>query len=82
MKSQYPNRPISYYLEFHTPELKAKYETSNGGKGSKSQLKLSKNCILMEKFPLKGTVWMFWNTSTIGPALDLHWVCLDSSCWV
>jgi cyclopropane fatty-acyl-phospholipid synthase-like methyltransferase len=34
-KAKYPNRPISYYLEYHTPELKAKYETSNNGQGTK-----------------------------------------------
>lgn len=34
-KVRYPNRPVLDYLEFHTPELKAKYVDSNGGKGTK-----------------------------------------------
>lgn len=34
-KVKLPGKPISHYLEFHTEELKAKYETSNNGQGTK-----------------------------------------------
>lgn len=34
-KVKLPGRPVSHYLDYQTPELKAKYETSNNGKGSK-----------------------------------------------
>ena len=53
-KVKYPNRPISYYLEFHTPELKAKYETSNGGKGSKIPIETFQELYFDGKVSFKG----------------------------
>ena len=53
-KCKYPGRPISYYLEYHTPELKAKYETSNGGKGSKVPIETFQELFFDGKVSFKG----------------------------
>lgn len=53
-KVKYPNRPILEYLEFHTPELKAKYIESNGGKGSKIPLETFQELYFSGKVTFKG----------------------------
>ncbi|CUM68398.1 uncharacterized protein PRCAT00006121001 [Priceomyces carsonii] len=53
-KVKYPNRPISYYLEYHTPELKAKYVDSNGGKGKKIPLETFQELFFNGKVSFKG----------------------------
>ena len=41
-------------MEFHTPELKAKYETSNGGKGSKIPIETFQELYFDGKVSFKG----------------------------
>lgn len=53
-KVKYPNRPISDYLEFHTEELKAKYETSNNGRGKKIPLETFEDLFFEGKVSFKG----------------------------
>lgn len=53
-KVTYPNRPISYYLEFHTAELKAKYEQSNDGKGTKIPIETFQELYFNGKVSFKG----------------------------
>ncbi|CAK7896757.1 sphingolipid C9-methyltransferase [[Candida] anglica] len=53
-KVKYPNRPISYYLEYHTPELKAKYETSNNGQGKKIPIETFQELFFDGKVSFKG----------------------------
>ncbi|ODV77950.1 cyclopropane-fatty-acyl-phospholipid synthase [Suhomyces tanzawaensis NRRL Y-17324] len=53
-KAKYPNRPISYYLEYHTEELKAKYETSNGGQGTKIPIETFQELFFEGKVSFKG----------------------------
>lgn len=53
-KAKYPNRPILYYLEFHTPELKAKYETLNNGKGTKIPIETFQELYFDGKVSFKG----------------------------
>ena len=53
-KVKYPGRPISHYLEFHTPELKAKYIDSNGGKGTKIPMETFHELYFAGKVSFKG----------------------------
>lgn len=53
-KVKLPNKPISHYLEFHTPELKAKYETSNNGKGTKIPMETFQQLYFDGKVSFKG----------------------------
>ncbi|KAI5951011.1 hypothetical protein KGF54_004085 [Candida jiufengensis] len=53
-KVKYPNRPISYYLEYHTPELKAKYQDSNNGKGKKIPIETFQELFFNGKVSFKG----------------------------
>lgn len=53
-KCKYPGRPISYYLEYHTPELKAKYETSNNGQGAKIPIETFEELFFDGKVSFKG----------------------------
>jgi cyclopropane fatty-acyl-phospholipid synthase-like methyltransferase len=53
-KAKYPNRPISYYLEYHTPELKAKYETSNNGQGTKIPIETFQELFFNGQVSFKG----------------------------
>lgn len=53
-KVKFPNRPISHYLEYHTPELKAKYETSNNGQGKKIPLETFQELFFDGKVSFKG----------------------------
>ncbi|KAK6197542.1 cyclopropane-fatty-acyl-phospholipid synthase [Scheffersomyces amazonensis] len=53
-KAKYPNKPISHYLEYHTEELKAKYETSNGGKGTKIPIETFQELYFEGKVSFKG----------------------------
>lgn len=53
-KCKYPNRPISYYLEYHTPELKQKYELSNNGQGSKIPIETFQELFFEGKVSFKG----------------------------
>lgn len=53
-KVKYPGRPVSYYLEYHTPELKAKYETSNGGQGAKIPMETFHELYFAGKVSFKG----------------------------
>lgn len=53
-KAKYPNRPISYYLDYHTDELKAKYELSNNGKGTKIPIETFQELFFEGKVSFKG----------------------------
>lgn len=53
-KVRFPGRPISTYLEFHTPELKAKYIDSNGGKGTKIPMETFHELYFAGKVSFKG----------------------------
>ncbi|PVH17818.1 uncharacterized protein CXQ87_000716 [Candidozyma duobushaemuli] len=53
-KVKYPGKPISHYLEFHTPELKAKYIDSNGGKGTKIPMETFHELYFEGKVSFKG----------------------------
>ncbi|KAM9918347.1 hypothetical protein OXX59_008727 [Metschnikowia pulcherrima] len=53
-KVKLPGKPISHYLEFHTPELKAKYETSNGGQGTKIPMETFHELYFANKVSFKG----------------------------
>ena len=53
-KVKYPGRPISHYLEYHTPELKAKYETSNNGQGTKIPFETFQELFFDGKVSFKG----------------------------
>lgn len=53
-KAKYPNRPILYYLEYHTPELKAKYETLNNGQGTKIPIETFQELFFDGKVSFKG----------------------------
>lgn len=53
-KVKFPNRPISYYLEYHTPELKAKYIDSNNGQGSKIPMETFHELYFQGKVSFKG----------------------------
>lgn len=53
-KVKFPNKPVSHYLEYHTPELKAKYEESNGGKGTKIPMETFQELFFTGKVSFKG----------------------------
>lgn len=53
-KVKYPNKPISYYLEYHTPELKAKYQDSNNGQGTKIPIETFQELYFDGKVSFKG----------------------------
>lgn len=53
-KVAYPNKPILHYLSFHTPELKAKYEHSNGGMGCKIPIETFQELYFDHKVSFKG----------------------------
>lgn len=53
-KVKFPGNPISHYLEFHTPELKAKYIDSNGGQGSKIPMETFHELYFDGKVSFKG----------------------------
>lgn len=53
-KVKFPNRPVGYYLEFHTPELKAKYVDSNNGKGTKIPMETFHELYFDGKVSFKG----------------------------
>lgn len=53
-KVKLPGRPVSYYLEFHTESLKAKYETCNNGQGAKIPMETFHELYFDGKVSFKG----------------------------
>lgn len=53
-KVKFPNKPISHYLEYHTDELKAKYETSRNGQGTKIPMETFHELYFDGKVSFKG----------------------------
>lgn len=53
-KVKLPGKPVGYYLEFHTPELKAKYIDSNNGQGTKIPMETFHELYFDGKVSFKG----------------------------